>query len=154
MAAHDNRGRLAVDINGSWRLYTTYLPVGARAFGVVTSSGETGALVQMGTGLYARVNAGAVVSLPQRKVTQALEAERTGSGGAGRGQGAKTADGVTNVQRYNITLDQASDEAARLLGEGDRSLGIRRSLAHVITSTRTNPPIVPSVNSSAASAKL
>lgn len=134
MASHDNRGRLSVDINGSWRLYTTYLPVGARAFGVVTSAGETGALVQMQTGLYARVNAGAVVSLPQRKVTQALEAERTGSGGAGRGQGAKAADGVTNVQRYNVTLDQATDEAARLFGGGDRSLGIRRALVHALVS--------------------
>ena len=131
---HDNRGRLSVDINGSWRLYTTYLPTGARAIGVVTSNGETGALVQMQTGIYARVNAGAVVSLPQRKVTQALETERTGSGGPGRGQGAKAADGVTNGQRYNITLDQASDETARQLGGGERSLGIRRALAHAVAS--------------------
>jgi hypothetical protein len=50
-------------------------------------------------------------------------------GGARRGAGAKPADGVSGVQRYNVTLDAASDAAARRLGDGDRSLGIRRALA-------------------------
>lgn len=133
MAAHDNRGRLVVDLGGNWRLYTTYLPAGARAIGVINSNGETGALVQTASGIYARVNAGAVISLPQRKVMQVIEQERTGSGGAGRGQGAKAADGVTNVARYNVTLDAQSEAIARKLGDGDRSLGIRRALAQAVS---------------------
>jgi len=68
MAAHDNRGRLVVNLDGNWRLYTTYIPVGARALGVINSNGKTGALVQTASGIYARVNAGAVSSLPQRKL--------------------------------------------------------------------------------------
>lgn len=50
-------------------------------------------------------------------------------GGAREGAGSKTADGATGVKRFNITLDTASDEIARKLGDGDRSLGIRRALA-------------------------
>ena len=50
-------------------------------------------------------------------------------GGAGRGQGAKTADGVAGVKRYNVSLDAASDAAALKLGGGYRSVGIRRALA-------------------------
>ena len=54
--------------------------------------------------------------------------KRAGSGGPGRGQGAKAADGVTNVARYNVTLDAVSESVARQIGGGDRSLGIRRAL--------------------------
>lgn len=51
-------------------------------------------------------------------------------GGAREGAGAKAADGVSGVQRYNVTLDADSEALARLIGGGDRSLGIRRALAH------------------------
>jgi hypothetical protein len=50
-------------------------------------------------------------------------------GGARAGSGAKPADGASGMTRYNITLDDASDAIARALGDGDRSLGIRRALA-------------------------
>lgn len=49
-------------------------------------------------------------------------------GGAREGAGAKTADGAAAVQRYNVTLDADSEARARHLGDGDRSLGIRRAL--------------------------
>ena len=55
-------------------------------------------------------------------------------GGAGRGQGAKTADGVAGVKRFNVSLDAASDAAALKLGNGNRSVGIRLALAMVVQS--------------------
>lgn len=73
---HDTRGRLSVDINGPWRIYTNHLPVGATAIGHVTSNGETGALVRLPTGIYVRINAGALTSLPQSKVRGAINAVR------------------------------------------------------------------------------
>jgi len=73
---HTNRGRLAVEVDGNWRLYANTLPAGAEALGTVTrGAGETGALIRYaGTGLYAQINAGAVRSLDQRKVRAAIEA--------------------------------------------------------------------------------
>lgn len=50
-------------------------------------------------------------------------------GGARSGAGAKAADGASGMRRVNVTLDDASDEIAKRLGGGDRSLGIRRALA-------------------------
>ena len=73
---HSNRGRLTVQIDGSWRLYTTTIPKGGRALGTVTRDGlDTGALVQIeATGIYVQVNVGAIRSLDQRKVSAALAA--------------------------------------------------------------------------------
>ena len=48
-------------------------------------------------------------------------------GGPGRGQGAKAADGATGLKRTNISIDPASAEILRGLGDGDLSLGIRRA---------------------------
>ena len=50
-------------------------------------------------------------------------------GGAREGAGAKAVDGASGLRRVNITIDDASDAIARKLGDGDRSLGIRRALA-------------------------
>ena len=58
-----------------------------------------------------------------------MDKPKSKRGGAGRGQGAKTADGVAGVKRYNVTLDAATDAAALRLGNGNRSVGIRRALA-------------------------
>ena len=71
---HANRGRLAVDLGGNWRIYTNTLPAGATPIGTVTRNGfETGALVRIeSTGLYVQVNAGAVRTLDQRKVKAAI----------------------------------------------------------------------------------
>jgi hypothetical protein len=73
---HDNRGRLSVDLDGKWRLYTETVPPGATPLGTITRSGyDTGALVQFErTGLYAQVNAGAIRSLDGRKISAALDA--------------------------------------------------------------------------------
>lgn len=132
---HDNRGRLAVDLGGKWRLYTNTLPAHSRALGTVTRDGcDTGALVLIdATGLYVQVNAGAVRSLPQIKVLGALDEVRTGQGGPGRGQGVKAADGATGLERKNITIDPARAEVLRAFGDGDLSLGIRRAADHIKT---------------------
>lgn len=53
----------------------------------------------------------------------------TGRGGPGRGQGVKAADGATGLKRRNISIDDASADALRLLGDGELSLGIRRAAA-------------------------
>ena len=55
--AHENRGRLAVDPDGNWRLCTATLPEGVEVFGTVTyPDGEKGALVRFPkTGVYASV---------------------------------------------------------------------------------------------------
>lgn len=50
-------------------------------------------------------------------------------GGARVGTGPRPVDGARGVKRYNVTLDDACEALARELGEGDRSLGIRRALA-------------------------
>ena len=41
---HQNRGRLTVDTNGNWRLYSNTIPSGAQAIATVTQgAGDTGA---------------------------------------------------------------------------------------------------------------
>lgn len=50
-------------------------------------------------------------------------------GGARAGTGPKPADGAKDVKRVNITIDPKSDQIAQDIGDGDRSLGIRRALA-------------------------
>lgn len=73
---HNNRGRLVVDTNGNWRLYTNTIPANSTALGTVTrDEGDTGALVRIEvTGVYVQVNAGAIRSLDGRKVAAALGA--------------------------------------------------------------------------------
>lgn len=72
---HANRGRLTVNADGNWRLYATTIPAGADVLGTVTQGAETGALIRCrGSGLYAQINAGAVRSLDQRKVSAAMGA--------------------------------------------------------------------------------
>lgn len=60
-----------------------------------------------------------------------LTAALSGRGGPGRGQGVKSADGATGLRRVNVSLDEASIEALRALGDGELSLGIRRAAAHI-----------------------
>lgn len=74
MVNHANRGPVVVDRAGKWRLYSPLPMPGWEALGTVTdSAGRTGALVRhRRSGLYGRANAGAVSSLPQRKVEAAL----------------------------------------------------------------------------------
>ncbi len=129
---HNKRGRLTVDLGGNWRWYANSLPAGSKCLGTVTTAnGETGALLFTASGIYARLNAGALVSLPQSKVQAAVDSARAGThGGPGRGQGVKAVDGATGLKRVNVSLDDATIAAAKVLGDGEVSLGIRRALSH------------------------
>jgi hypothetical protein len=115
---HNNRGRLTVDANGNWRLYTNAIPANSTPLGTVTRDiGDTGALVRMdATGLYVQINAGAIRSLDGRKVAAAL-------GTAGR-----PAE-MTGGKRRNIYMDDESASIAERLGNGNISDGIRIALA-------------------------
>lgn len=115
---HSNRGRLTVDVNGNWRLYTNTIPANSTALGTVTRDiGDTGALVRMDkTGVYVQVNAGTIRSLDGRKVAAAL-------GTAGR-----PAE-MTGGKRRNIYLDDESAAIAEKLGNGNISDGIRIAMA-------------------------
>ena len=74
MVNHASRGPVVVDPSGKWRLYSPLPMPGWEMLGVVTdSAGRTGALVRhRRTGRYCRANAGAVSSLPRKKVEAAL----------------------------------------------------------------------------------
>jgi len=82
-AAHPSRGVLTVDLDGPWRLYANRLPATGIALGTVTTArGETGALVYIErTGVYVRLNAGCMISLPLRKIQAAIDAARKAVGG-------------------------------------------------------------------------
>ena len=114
---HTNRGRLAVDTNGNWRLYTNTIPANSTPLGTVTRDEfDTGALVRIeATGVYVQVNAGAVRSLDGRKVAAAL-------GTAGR-----PAE-MTGGKKVNTYLDAESIAIAMRLGNGNVSEGIRKAL--------------------------
>lgn len=60
-----------------------------------------------------------------------LNGTKNTHGGPGRGQGIKAADGATGLKRTNISIDPASAEILRGLGDGDLSLGIRRAAANI-----------------------
>lgn len=73
------RGRLRVEIPGKPDLYQLARLPGWETVGSVTDAGGTGALVRnVVTGKYCRANAGALASLPQRKVEAALAAQHGG----------------------------------------------------------------------------
>ena len=74
---HVNRARLHVTPGGPWRLYQHTVPPGWQMLGTVQRGMSIGALGLSPAGLYAQINAGAVVSLNQRKVSAALEMEQT-----------------------------------------------------------------------------
>ena len=113
---HTNRGRLTVNIDGKWRLYTNTIPGGAEALGTVTQGeGDTGALVKLSSGLYVQINAGVLRNLDGRKVAAAL-------GTAGR------PSEMTGGKRVNVYLDAESISIASSLGKGNVSEGIRKAL--------------------------
>lgn len=131
---HTNRNRLAVDLGGAWRLYwgAMPLPAGSEALGTVTrGAGDTGALIRTGYGHYMQGNAGVLRRLDPRKIAACLAEPPVGytHGGARPGGGKRPADGAQGVVRKNVTLDQASIDALRALGDGDLSLGIRLAAA-------------------------
>lgn len=113
-----NHGRLTVDADGNWRLYTNTLPANSTPLGTVTRDGvDIGALARINaTGLYVQVNAGVIRNLDGRKVAAAL-------GMAGRP--AVMAGG----KRVNVYIDDESLAIAAKLGGGNVSNGIRTALA-------------------------
>lgn len=70
-----HRGRITVEVPGKPGLYQTAPLPGWEVIGTVTDAEGTGALLRNErTGIYCRANAGAIRSLPQRKVQAALDA--------------------------------------------------------------------------------
>lgn len=62
-----------IDRTGAWRLYEPNLPSGATALGTIRrANGESGALIQFESGIYAQANAGVIRTLDQGAVTEAL----------------------------------------------------------------------------------
>ena len=114
---HANRGRLAVDTNGNWRLYTNTIPANSTPLGTVTrDESDTGALVRIETtGAYVQVNAGAILRLDGRKVAAAL-------GIAGR------PEELSGGRKVNTYLDADSIAIAARIGNGNVSEGIRKAL--------------------------
>jgi len=117
---HENRGRLTVNTDGNWRLYTNTLPINSTPLGTVTrDEADTGALVRIeATGAYVQVNASVIRALDGRKVAAAL-------GTAGRP--AEMSGG----KKVNTYLDAESLAIATRLGEGNISKGIRMALRMV-----------------------
>jgi hypothetical protein len=133
---HNNRGRVTVDLGGNWRLYTNSAPAGCAMLGTVTRDEvETGALAITEAGIYTMVNARIFCALDQDKIKASLAEARATHGGPGRGQGVRAVDGATGLKRRNISIDDASADRLRALGDGDLSLGIRRAAAHLKAST-------------------
>lgn len=119
---HENRGRITVDTNGKWQLYTNTIPEGGVAIGTITRGiGDTGALVRLPSGSYVQVNAGVARSLDNRKVAAAL-------GQYSFGGRPKKMDGGREIKVY---LDEASIAKAKAAGGGNMSMGIRVALGNV-----------------------
>lgn len=114
---HDNRGRITVNLDGNWQLYTNTIPADSTPIGVITrGDSDTGALVKINsTGLYVQVNAGAIRSVDGRKVSAAI-------GNNGR---PPEMDGGKRVQVY---LDKSSLDIAAKIGNNNVSEGIRIAL--------------------------
>lgn len=76
------RSRLTVDVPGAPGLYLlpAGMPPGWEVIGTATDADGTGALVRnTRTGIYCKANAGAIRSLPQRKVIAALAGAEDGA---------------------------------------------------------------------------
>lgn len=116
---HENRGRLTVDTNGKWQLYTNTIPEGGEVLGTITrGTGETGALVRMKSGVYLQINAGVSCTLDARKVSAALGLYSFG------GRPPK----IDGARRVNMYLDEESVKKAKALGGGNLSDGVRAAL--------------------------
>ena len=118
---HNNRGRLTVNTDGNWRLYTNILPANSTPLGTVTrEESDTGALVRIeATGLYVQVNASVMRSLDGRKVAAAI-------GTSGR------PSEMSGGKKVNTYLDAESIAIATSLGNGNVSEGIRKALKQAV----------------------
>ena len=68
-----NRGRYTVQMGGLWRRYQVTALPGWEMLGTVQRDMEIGALALSPAGVYAKITAGAIRSLDQRKVRAAIE---------------------------------------------------------------------------------
>ena len=114
---HDNRGRLTVNTDGNWRIYTNTLPMNSTPLGTVTrDESDTGALVRIDeTGAYVQVNDGVLRNLDGRKIAASL-------GTAGR------PSEMSGGKKVNTYLDAESIAIAARIGNGNVSEGIRKAL--------------------------
>lgn len=113
--AHPNRGRLLVNLRGDWRAYCNAVPDGATAIGTLTRGGETGALIRLSDGTYSMGVGELLYSIDGRKVAAAL------------GHSGRPVE-IQSGRRVNIYLDADSVRAAKKIGDGNLSLGIRLAL--------------------------
>lgn len=115
---HQNRGRLTINPNGNWRIYTN--PNGNfTMLGTVTREDtDTGALALAATGIYVQINAGAIRNLDQRKIKAAL----------GISNNAGAPKQMESGKRRNVYIDDVSWALAQKLGNGNASEGIRLAL--------------------------
>ena len=119
---HDNRGRITVNTDGNWRLYTKTLPENSTPIGTVPrDETDTGALARIETtGAYVQVNASVIRNLDGRKVAAAI-------GIAGR------PSEMSGGKKVNTYLDAESIAIATRLGRGNVSEGIRIALKKSVT---------------------
>lgn len=90
---------LKVTKSGNWQLYWGYgpLPANAEALGTVQRETlETGALIRLGSGNYVQGNAGAIRTLPQREVDEAIARSS-----AAAALGSITSDAKAEAARAN-----------------------------------------------------
>lgn len=121
---HGNRGRVTINPDGDWTLFTSRasIPAGAEVLGVVKSGTIAGALVRMASGGYVQINNGVMKTLDGRKVSSALGLKSNG----GR---KETMDGG---KRITIYLSEGDIALAKSLGNGNVSEGIRTALKKIL----------------------
>jgi hypothetical protein len=93
---------LKVTKSGNWQLYWGYIPLPANAevVGVVQRETlETGALIRLSTGVYVQGNAGAIRSLDQRQVSEALARSKAAAALGSMTSDAKAASSRENGKR-------------------------------------------------------
>lgn len=88
--------------SANWQLYwgAMPLPVNSEALGVVTrTTGESGALIRLSTGVYVQGNAGGIRNLPQGDVQAALDASNAAAALGSITSDAKAAAACRNGKR-------------------------------------------------------
>lgn len=89
--------------SANWQLYwgAMPLPANAEALGVVTrTTGESGALIRLDTGVYVQGNAGAIRNLPQSETQSAVDVSNAAVSLGSRG-GTVTTDAKAAAAREN-----------------------------------------------------
>ena len=88
--------------SANWQLYwgAMPLPANAEALGVVTrTTGESGALIRLSTGVYVQGNAGAIRNLPQSETQAAVDASNAAAALGGISTESKAAAARLNGRK-------------------------------------------------------